>query len=178
MDEQVIQDLFDRAVSKGYGKTMDEFKILLVNDNDVIQDNFEYVTSQGYSKSIDDFKVLIGAEKKKDSSESTVISPEENMESPVTPVQEDPTLQVSTSTQEPEITGVTPTESTPENQQEQIDEVIIEQQEQSVNPEDIVNLDPNRYGAPINQEENTWLEEMVGDTFILGEPADFFGDMY
>ena len=55
MDEQVIQDLFDRAVSKGYGKTMDEFKILLVNDNDVIQDNFEYVTSQGYSKSIDDF---------------------------------------------------------------------------------------------------------------------------
>ena len=100
------------------------------------------------------------------------------MESPVTPVQEDPTLQVSTSTQEPEITGVTPTESTPENQQEQIDEFIIEQQEQSVNPEDIVNLDPNRYGAPINQEENTWLEEMVGDTFILGETADFFGDMY
>jgi hypothetical protein len=176
MDEQVIQDLFNRAVSKGYGKTLDEFKILLVNDNDVIEDNFEYVTSQGYTKSIDDFKVLIGAEKKKDSSDSPVISPKESTESPITPVQEEPTSPVSTSTEPTEITGVTPQESTQENQQDQIDEIIIEQQQ--INPDDIVELDPSRYGAPTDQEENTWLEEMVGDTFVVGEVADFFGDMY
>ena len=176
MDEQVIQDLFNRAVSKGYGKTLDEFKILLVNDNDVIEDNFEYVTSQGYTKSIDDFKVLIGAEKKKESSDSPVISPKESTESPITPVQEEPTSPVSTSTEPTEITGVTPQESTQENQQDQIDEIIIEQQQ--INPDDIVELDPSRYGAPTDQEENTWLEEMVGDTFVVGEVADFFGDMY
>ena len=66
MDEQVIQDLFNRAVSKGYSKTLQEFKVLLNTDNEVIQDNFQYVTSQGYNKSLEDFKVLIGSEKKKD----------------------------------------------------------------------------------------------------------------
>ena len=44
MDEQVIQDLFDRAVSKGYTKTLDEFKTLLTTDSDVIEDNYQYVT--------------------------------------------------------------------------------------------------------------------------------------
>ena len=80
MDEQVIQDLFDRAVSKGYTKTLDEFKTLLATDSDVIEDNYQYVTSQGYSKSIDDFRVLIGAEKKKDVSESTSV--QELLDSP------------------------------------------------------------------------------------------------
>jgi hypothetical protein len=66
MDEQVIQDLFNRAISQGYSKTLEEFKVLLNTDDEVIQDNFQYVTSQGYNKSLDDFKVLIGSEKKKD----------------------------------------------------------------------------------------------------------------
>jgi hypothetical protein len=113
---------------------------------------------------------------KKDSSDSPVISPKESTESPITPVQEEPTSPVSTSTEPTEITGVTPQESTQENQQDQIDEIIIEQQQ--INPDDIVELDPSRYGAPTDQEENTWLEEMVGDTFVVGEVADFFGDMY
>jgi hypothetical protein len=69
MDEQVIQDLFNRAVSKGYSKTLQEFKVLLNTDNEVIQDNFQYVTSQGYNKSLEDFKVLIGSEKKKDTTQ-------------------------------------------------------------------------------------------------------------
>mgnify|MGYP003142738701 FL=1 len=101
---------------------------------------------EGAFASVDEMKSFFPSLKKKDSSESPVISQEENTESPVTPVQEDPTSPVSTSTQEPEITGVTPRESTQENQQDQIDEVIIEQQEQEIDPEDIVDLDPIRYG--------------------------------
>ena len=93
MDEQVIQDLFDRAVSKGYTKTLDEFKTLLTTDSDVIEDNYQYVTSQGYSKSIDDFRVLIGAEKKKDVSESTSV--QELLDSPGSTSQTDITSDTS-----------------------------------------------------------------------------------
>ncbi len=93
MDEQVIQDLFDRAVSKGYNKTLDEFKILLTSDTEVIDDSFQYVTSQGYSKSIDDFRVLIGAEKKKDVSESTSV--QELLDSPGSTSQTDITSDTS-----------------------------------------------------------------------------------
>ena len=131
---------------------------------------------EGAFTSVEEMQSFFPSLKKKDSSDSPVISPEESTESPVTPVQEKPTSPVSTSTEPTEITGVTPQESTQENQQDQIDEIIIEQQQ--INPDDIIELDPSRYGAPTDQEENTWLEEMVGDTFIVGEVADFFGDMY
>jgi len=62
MDEEVVIDLFNRAKTLGYGKTIDEFKVLLSTDNDVLNDNFEYVRGNGYAKTIDDFKVLIGSE--------------------------------------------------------------------------------------------------------------------
>jgi len=86
-------------------------------------------------------------------------------------------LQVSTSTQEPEITGVTPQESTPENQQEEIDEAVIEQQEQLVNPEDIIELNPSKYGLASEGERDFWFEEMTGNIPIVGDATDFFGDM-
>ena len=131
---------------------------------------------EGAFTSVDEMQSFFPSLKKKDSSDSPVISPEESTESPVTPVQEEPTSPVSTSTEPTEITGVTPQQQTQDNRQQEIDQIILE--DQQVSAEDIVELDPSRYGAPTDQEENTWLEEMVGDTFIIGEVADFFGDMY
>lgn len=61
MDEEVILDLFNRATSQGYTKSIDQFRVLIANDQEVLDDNFEYVTSKGYSKSIDEFKKLVGA---------------------------------------------------------------------------------------------------------------------
>lgn len=61
MDEQVIDDLYNRAVSKGYKKSRQEFVGLLHSDNDVMSDMYSYVQSNGYKKSVDDFKSLVGA---------------------------------------------------------------------------------------------------------------------
>ena len=67
---------------------------------------------EGAFTSVEEMQSFFPSLKKKDSSDSPVISPEESTESPVTPVQEEPTSPVSTSTEPTEITGVTPQEST------------------------------------------------------------------
>ena len=63
MDEQVINDLFERAVSSGYRKNRQDFIKLLYSDKEVFDDNFQYVQSQGYQKSPADFEILIGKKK-------------------------------------------------------------------------------------------------------------------
>jgi GNAT superfamily N-acetyltransferase len=60
MDEQVVNDLFERAVSNGYSKSREEFITLLHNDNEVFNDMYSYVKSKGYQKSEQDFSSLIG----------------------------------------------------------------------------------------------------------------------
>lgn len=68
MNDKVLQDLYNRAVSKGYSKTIEDFSVLLNENETVFNDNFSYVTSKGYKKSKDDFASLVGV-KKKDASE-------------------------------------------------------------------------------------------------------------
>jgi len=63
MDEQVIDDLYNRAVSKGYTKSKGEFVQLLHNDNEVFNDMYSYVKEKGYQKTPDDFSALIGKKK-------------------------------------------------------------------------------------------------------------------
>ena len=60
MDKQVVEDLYNRALSQGYNKTLEEFQTLLTTDSEVIEDNYQHVSSLGYNKSIEDFKILIG----------------------------------------------------------------------------------------------------------------------
>ena len=63
MDEQVIDDLYNRAVSKGYTKSKGEFVQLLHSDNEVFNDMYSYVKEKGYQKTPDDFSALIGKKK-------------------------------------------------------------------------------------------------------------------
>lgn len=71
MDEEVVNDLFKRAVSQGYKKDIASFKILLKDDSEVFEDNYNYVKSQGYKKDATEFSNLVGVSnepvKKKDS---------------------------------------------------------------------------------------------------------------
>lgn len=60
MDEQVINDLYQRAQSNGYAKSREEFIKLLHSDNDVFNDMFSYVKGKGYQKNENDFSTLIG----------------------------------------------------------------------------------------------------------------------
>ncbi len=64
MDEEVLQDLYSRAQSKGYTKSFEDFVVLIQGDTDVQNDMFSYVQEQGYQKNIEDFQQLIGVKKK------------------------------------------------------------------------------------------------------------------
>ena len=71
MNDKVLQDLYNRAISKGYSKTIEDFSVLLNENETVFDDNFSYVTSKGYKKSKDDFASLVGVKKKDVSEVST-----------------------------------------------------------------------------------------------------------
>ena len=60
MNEEVVNDLFQRAVAKGYKKDRNEFVKLLHSNDNVLNDNYDYIKSKGYKKSIEDFSSLIG----------------------------------------------------------------------------------------------------------------------
>ena len=64
MNEQVISDLYNRAVSNGYKKSREEFVSLIQTNDAVLNDMYSYVQSKGYGKGVEDFSVLVG--KKKD----------------------------------------------------------------------------------------------------------------
>tara|TARA_R110001592_G_scaffold211857_1_gene463914 strand:+ start:4704 stop:12263 length:7560 start_codon:yes stop_codon:yes gene_type:complete len=83
MDQEVLQDLYNRAVSKGYGKSIEEFSTLISSDQEVLEDNYNYVRQQGYQKPIEDFEVLVGL-KKKDTPEDTVLPSEDGSSAQLT----------------------------------------------------------------------------------------------
>ena len=43
MDKEVLEDLYKRAVSKGYTKTLEDFALLINSDEEVLLDNYNYV---------------------------------------------------------------------------------------------------------------------------------------
>ena len=71
MNDKVLQDLYNRAISKGYSKTIEDFSVLLEENETVFNDNFNYVTSKGYTKGKDEFSTLVGLKKKDVSEVST-----------------------------------------------------------------------------------------------------------
>jgi len=76
MDKEVLEDLYKRAVSKGYTKTLEDFTLLINSDEEVLLDNYNYVKEKGYAKPIEDFQALL-TEKK--NPEVSSIKPTENI---------------------------------------------------------------------------------------------------
>tara|TARA_B100001287_G_scaffold135375_1_gene113912 strand:+ start:3731 stop:9235 length:5505 start_codon:yes stop_codon:yes gene_type:complete len=76
MDKEVLEDLYKRAVSKGYNKTLEDFTLLINSDEEVLLDNYNYVKEKGYNKPIEDFQTLL-TEKK--NPEVSSIRPTENI---------------------------------------------------------------------------------------------------
>ena len=76
MDKEVLEDLYKRAVSKGYTKTLEDFTLLINSDEEVLLDNYNYVKEKGYGKPIEDFQALL-TEKK--NPEVSSIKPTENI---------------------------------------------------------------------------------------------------
>lgn len=63
MNEQVINDLYNRAISNGYKKSREEFVSLIQTNDAVLNDMYSYVQSKGYGKGVEDFSVLVGKKK-------------------------------------------------------------------------------------------------------------------
>jgi len=153
MDQEVLQDLYNRAVSKGYSKSIEEFSTLISSDQEVLEDNYNYVKQQGYQKSIEDFQVLVGVKKKEDtvlpsedglSVQPTITQPTEEISvvNDTTPTTVTGTLAQTTEIEEPQKEGGIPTE-------------LIGRTEEYVVPE---------------------LNYKYGDQGFVFEEADAFGD--
>lgn len=65
MNPEVLEDLYKRATSKGYSKSIEEFTKLISSNQEVLDDNFDYVKTKGYSKDISQFSKLVGFGEKK-----------------------------------------------------------------------------------------------------------------
>ena len=93
MDPEVLQDLYERAKSKGYSKTIEEFSQLIGSDQEVLDDNFDYVKTKGYSKDISEFSKLVGFGEKKNPivtpSNGEVVITDSTTETEVTPISSD-----------------------------------------------------------------------------------------
>ena len=76
MDPEVLKDLYERATSQGYSKSIEEFTQLISSDQEVLDDNFDYVKTKGYSKDISEFSKLVGFGEKK----NQVVTPSDGVE--------------------------------------------------------------------------------------------------
>jgi hypothetical protein len=97
MDEEVINDLYSRAKSKGYQKNRDEFVKLLHSDSEVLNDMYSYVKGKGYKKDINSFNSLIGkneapTQKKKFASELSSVDGSSESPRSIKPLSDMPTL--------------------------------------------------------------------------------------
>ena len=183
MDEQLLQDLFD-LTTEGAFSSFEEFKSFIETDGENAFNDIYELTIDGAFGSQDEYNTFVSPLKKKDSSQSTVISPQENTELP-SPT-ETP-LASSESSGEPEqavTLGINAPGNEPEGQEE-IDEVIIENQTPDSNVTEIdlsntteIDLSGKKYGANVDAgEDKFWFEEMLGKVPVVGEVTDFFGDM-
>lgn len=67
MDEEALNSAYQIAKSKGYKKTIDDFKVLLGSDDEALNDIYKEVSKLGYKKDVNSFANLIGVKKKEES---------------------------------------------------------------------------------------------------------------
>lgn len=175
MDEQLLQDLFD-LTTEGAFSSFEEFKSFIETDGENAFNDIYELTIDGAFASQDEYNTFVSPLKKKDSSQSTVISPQENTELPsptgTTPV----SSELPGQTEEINISGINAPGAEPEGQEE-IDEIILDTQTSN---EDITEIDLSgeRYGRNIESgEDKFWFEEMLGNVPVVSGVTDFFGDM-
>jgi hypothetical protein len=175
MDEQLLQDLFD-LTTEGAFSSFEEFKSFIETDGENAFNDIYELTIDGAFGSQDEYNTFVSPLKKKDSSQSTVISPQENTELP-SPTETTPvSSELPGQAEEINISGVNAPGAEPEGQEE-IDEIILDTQTSDEGITEI-NLSGERYGKNIESgEDKFWFEEMLGNVPVVGEVTDFFGDM-
>jgi len=175
MDEQLLQDLFD-LTTEGAFSSFEEFKSFIETEGENAFNDIYELTIDGAFTSQDEYNTFVSPLKKKDSSQSTVISPQENTELP-SPTETTPvSSELPGQTEEINISGINAPGAEPEGQEE-IDEIILDTQ---TSDEDVTEIDLSgeRYGRNIESgEDKFWFEELLGNVPVVSEVTDFFGDM-
>lgn len=144
MDPEVLKDLYERATSQGYSKSIEEFTQLISSDQEVLDDNFDYVKTKGYSKDISEFSKLVGFGEKK----NQVVTPSDGVE---------------------EVTESTTETETPLGSSDGL-EVNVEQTEEVVETAPIVEEEvfmpdaPNREGVLNNEDGSVSTHKMKTET--------------
>lgn len=159
MDQEVLQDLYNRAVSKGYSKSIQEFSTLISSDQEVLEDNYNYVKQQGYQKPIEDFQVLVGVKKKED----TVLPSEDGLSVQPTTIQPAETEIDTTPTTVSETTDSTLEIEKPEDPEAPVSIEDISRDEEYIVPE--LNY---RFGNDGFVFEETGLTDNVKVTAVNG----------
>ena len=159
MDQEVLQDLYNRAVSKGYSKSIQEFSALISSDQEVLEDNYNYVKQQGYQKPIEDFQVLVGVKKKED----TVLPSEDGLSVQPTTIQPAETEIDTTPTTVSETTDSTLEIEKPEDPEAPVSIEDISRDEEYIVPE--LNY---RFGNDGFVFEETGLTDNVKVTAVNG----------
>ena len=144
MDPEVLKDLYERATSQGYSKSIEEFTQLISSDQEVLDDNFDYVKTKGYSKDISEFSKLVGFGEKK----NQVVTPSDGVE---------------------EVTESTTETETPLGSSDGL-EVNVEQTEEVVETAPIIEEEvfmpdaPNREGVLKNEDGSVSTHKMRTET--------------
>ncbi len=158
MNPEVLKDLYQRAKSKGYNKSIEEFQELILSNQDVLADSFNYAKSKGYNKTVEDFSMLVGYGEKK-SPDTTIQLSQEDLDLPLE----------GTSLGSPQLNAELPmqpsdrrTRGVDEVQEEEIKDFYV-----SYNPAGIPTYTPSK-------ENPTYLEQALGKWSV----TDFIGDIY
>ncbi len=166
MNEQVIDDLYARALQSGYKKGRADFVQLIQSNEDVFNDMYQYVQSKGYAKDAQSFSSLVGKRTAPTVKKKVTASVSE----PGSLVSPEPEVPVAESVVEQEVVQPVVADAT------RVEEpmVPVEQIEQPDLEELVVYEDPGaEIVAEAEGEKNTWVEDFAGKNFV----TDFFGDI-
>ena len=167
MNEQVIDDLYARALQSGYKKGRADFVQLIQSNDDVFNDMYQYVQSKGYAKDAQSFSSLVGKRTAPTVKKKVTASVSE----PGSLVSPEPQVPVAETVVEEEVVQPVVADAT------RVEEPVlpIEQIEQPDLEELVVYEDPGaEIVAEAEGEKNTWVEDFAGKNFV----TDFFGDIY
>ena len=175
MNEEAIKDGYNYFVQTGYTGTIDDYKLLLKQNNDAFNDTYKYFVNTGYNGTVEDFQTLVGVtevdvtdtEKKNSKSSQEV---EEMLVSGIPEVQDvDGTLESS----ESKINQDNTAQPDPNQNEQDVDQDNTAQPEVNVDEQEVDQSQGNqqkvdqeildRFAAIQQVEQEWWIKRAKGN---------------
>ncbi len=193
MNEQALIDSFELFQQEGYNGTIDDFKMLMANNDNALNDMFGLFVDQGYRKSKEDYSVLIGVNppktvKKKDISESTLgdgfleqFNIEDYTKKDKPNFREDPRVQVSESTRvsekQPLIQSPTSQGETDQGEAVDVQQVLADINAETRTTEEIRQQEMDAFLKQEKLDQEAALEQSKINQSLLTQSEEFQADL-